>query len=43
MIVVEFHDYVYLVPYIEEESGTLFLKTIFPHRKFTKIYLGEQT
>ncbi len=42
MIVVEFHDYVYLVPYIEENDNTLFLKTIFPHRKFTKKYLGSQ-
>lgn len=40
MIVVEFHDYVYLVPFVEEEDDTLFLKTIFPHRKFTKKYLG---
>jgi hypothetical protein len=32
-------DYAYLVPYVEEE-GEVFLKTIIPSRKFTKVYLG---
>lgn len=32
-------DYVYLVPYVETEEE-VFLKTIIPSRKFTKIYLG---
>jgi uncharacterized DUF497 family protein len=41
MIVVEFHDYIYVVPFVEEEGDVLFLKTIFPHRKFTKKYLSE--
>lgn len=30
--------YVYLVPYITEADGTLFLKTLFPSRKATKEY-----
>ena len=33
-------DYVYLVPFVEDEH-TVFLKTIIPSRKATKQYLGE--
>ena len=33
-------DYVYLVPYMENEEE-IFLKTIIPSRKATKHYLGE--
>jgi len=32
-------DYVYLVPYIESPEE-VFLKTIIPSRKFTKVYPG---
>ena len=42
IFVVAIQDYVYLVPYIENE-GEIFLKTVIPSRKFTKIYLGDQT
>lgn len=35
-------DYVYLVPFVEDEH-TLFLKTIIPSRKATKQYLGEES
>ena len=31
---------VYLVPYVEDEDE-VFLKTIIPSRKFTRLYLGE--
>jgi hypothetical protein len=34
-------DYVYLVPFVEDEQ-TVFLKTIIPSRKATKQYLGEE-
>jgi uncharacterized DUF497 family protein len=37
--VVEFHDYVYLVPFVEQQNE-IFLKTIFPSRNATKKYLG---
>lgn len=36
--VVEIENYVYLVPFVENKDGTLFLKTVFPSRKFTKKY-----
>lgn len=42
MIVVEFHGYIYVVPFVDEDDGVFFLKTIFPHRKLTKKYLGGQ-
>ena len=38
-VVVE--NYVYLVPYIIEKD-CIFLKTIIPSRKATKVYLKEQ-
>ena len=40
IFVIEIEDYIYLVPYIENDDE-IFLKTIYPSRKFTKIYLGE--
>lgn len=32
---------VYLVPYIVEDDGTLFLKTLYPSRKATKALLAK--
>jgi predicted DNA binding CopG/RHH family protein/uncharacterized DUF497 family protein len=40
VFVVRREDYVYLVPFVEDEH-TVFLKTIIPSRKATKEYLGE--
>jgi hypothetical protein len=40
--VVRREDYVYLVPFVEDEH-TVFLKTIIPGRKATKEYLGEES
>ncbi|HOJ29886.1 MAG TPA: BrnT family toxin [Spirochaetota bacterium] len=39
MYVIEFNRYVYLVPFVENEKE-IFLKTIIPSRKATKLYLG---
>ena len=38
-MVIGINNYAYLVPYIEDENE-IFLKTIIPSRKATKIYLG---
>lgn len=38
--IVEIDRYVYLVPFVEDDSE-FFLKTIIPSRKMTKQYLGE--
>jgi hypothetical protein len=39
IFVIEIENYIYLVPYVETENE-IFLKTIYPSRKFSKIYLG---
>jgi len=38
IFIVEFENYAYLVPFVEKEEK-VFLKTIIPSRKATKIYL----
>ena len=35
-------DYIYMVPYVIQEEGTIFLKTIIPSRKATKNYHAEK-
>ena len=40
ILVVACDDYVYLVPYVEDEDH-LFLKTVIPSRKATRDYLGS--
>jgi uncharacterized DUF497 family protein len=42
IFVVRREDYVYLVPFVEDEY-TVFLKTIIPSRKATKEYLSEES
>ena len=42
VLVVSANNYVYLVPFVEDEH-TVFLKTIIPSRKATKQYLGEES
>ena len=42
IFVVRREDYVYLVPYVEDEH-TVFLKTIIPSRKATKEYLRDES
>lgn len=39
--VVEINNYVFLVPFVEEENH-VFLKTIIPSRTATKHYIGER-
>jgi uncharacterized DUF497 family protein len=41
IFIVAVESYVYLIPYVEDEDE-IFLKTIIPSRKFTKIYLGDE-
>jgi hypothetical protein len=38
--IVNINSYIYLVPFVFENEF-MFLKTIIPSRKFTKLYLGE--
>ena len=41
IFILKIEDYVYLVPYVESEYE-IFLKTIIPSRKFTKIYFEDK-
>ncbi len=41
-LVVQREDFVYLVPFVEDEH-TVFLKTIIPSRRATKQYMGEES
>ena len=41
ILVVSLHDYAYVVPYVEEENDTYFLKTIYPSRDMTEKYLRQ--
>jgi uncharacterized DUF497 family protein len=41
LFLVKIEDYIYSVPYIEE-NDKIFLKTIIPNRKATKKYLGDK-
>ncbi|MBU1087522.1 MAG: toxin [Candidatus Omnitrophica bacterium] len=34
----EYRRYIWLVPYVKEENGDIFLKTLYPSRKYTKLY-----
>ncbi|MDJ0818252.1 MAG: toxin [Desulfobacterales bacterium] len=38
--VIEIEGYAYMVPYVEDDE-IIFLKTIFPSRKYTKMYLKK--
>jgi uncharacterized DUF497 family protein len=42
IFVVAVESYVYLVPYVDS-GDEIFLKTIIPSRKFTRLYLGDDT
>ena len=39
-LVVNINNYAYLVPYIENNDG-IFLKTIYPSRKYSKLFIRE--
>lgn len=40
MYIIEIDEYVYVVPYVEDDEK-IFLKTIIPSRKLTKKYLNK--
>ena len=37
MMLFEYRGYIWLVPFVEDEKGR-FLKTLYPSRKYTKLY-----
>ena len=40
LLFVDINNYIYIVPFIEDETQ-IFLKTIIPTRKYTKIFLNK--
>ena len=40
LLLVLIKNYVYVVPYVEDREK-IFLKTVFPSRKFTKLYIQK--
>jgi hypothetical protein len=38
--VVSINNYAYIVPYVENDDG-IFLKTIYPSRKYTKVFFNK--
>ncbi len=40
--VINLNGYIYLVPFVRKNEHVIFLKTIFPSRKLTKIYLSDR-
>lgn len=41
IFILEINGYAHVVPYVLEEDGTHFLKTVFPSRKYHAQYLGK--
>lgn len=41
LMLFEYNSYIWVVPYVETE-GTLFLKTLYPSRKYTALYKRGQ-
>ena len=41
IFIINIENYAYLVPYIETDEE-IFLKTVIPSRKATKLYIGEK-
>ena len=41
IFIISLHDYTHVVPFVIDESENIFLKTIFPSRKYHKIYGGQ--
>jgi len=42
VMILEINEYAHVVPYVEEADGTLFLKTVFPSRKYHAKYLANK-
>lgn len=40
MLIINFENYAFIVPYVEDKEK-LFFKTIYPSRKYTKLYLEK--
>lgn len=43
IMVLNIDGYAYAVPFVTGEDGSWFLKTVFPSRKYTALYLKKRT
>jgi hypothetical protein len=41
LMLFEYRNYVWVVPYVEKD-GVVFLKTLYPNRKYTKMYVKKE-
>ena len=41
IFIVSYKDYTYVVPFVLDEEENIVLKTVFPSRKFHKLYGGK--
>ncbi len=42
ILFIEIRNYIYIVPFVEDDKE-MFLKTVIPSRKYTKIFLKEKS
>ncbi len=42
IFILELNNYIHVVPFVIDKNYNIVLKTIFPSRKFNKIYGGEE-
>lgn len=41
IMIIAHNDYIYYIPFVIQDDGSYFLKTIIPSRKYTKQYLAS--
>ena len=42
IFVIPYHDYTYVVPFVIDKEQNIILKTVFPSRKYHKLYGGKK-
>ena len=42
IFIVSYKDYTYVIPFVLDEEENIVLKTVFPSRKFHKLYGGKR-
>lgn len=41
LLIVKINNYAYVVPFVVKNDNTIFLKTVFPSRKYKKLYIDN--
>lgn len=42
IFIINLNDYIHIVPFVIDDKDNIVLKTVFPSRKFNKIYKGKK-